>query len=95
MYVIHVGHATVRVRGQQHAEFFKTLTDRGYGLRQSQIRLGAAAFGQRMHLGIRRFYAAARKHISARRKTRAHGSACHQHFYALRTVAQQQNSGSG
>ena len=93
--VAHVSHAPVRVRGQQHTEFFKTLPYRSDGLGQTQIKLRATAFGKRMHLCIRRFNAAARKHIGAGSETRSHGTPCHQHFYALRAIAQQQNGSSG
>ena len=91
--VVHVSHAPVRVRGQQHTEFFKTFSYRSDGLGQSQVCLRAAAFGKRMHLCIRGFNAAARKHISTGRETRGHGAPCHQHFYALRAIAQKQHGG--
>ena len=91
--VVHISHAPVRVRGQQHTEFFKTFSNGCNRLGQTHIKLRAAAFGKRMHLGICGFDAAARKHISTGRETRGHGAPCHQHFDALRAIAQQQHSG--
>ena len=81
--------ATVGMARQQHAEFFKTLADGGNRLRQLHVALTGAARGLRMAGGVGGVNAAARKDVGAGRKTGRHGAPCHQHFDAVRRVAQQ------
>ena len=90
-----VGHAAIGMARQQDAQFFKAFANGRHGLGQQTIALRAATRGQGVGLGIGGVDAATRKHIGTRCKTGGHGAPRHEHFQALRAVAQQQHGGRG
>ena len=89
------GHSLIGPIGQQDAQFFEALANGSDGLSEVQVALGSAAQSMRMRRSIECVNAAARKNISARCKTGCQRAPCHEHFNALRAVAQQQHSGGG
>ena len=88
-----VGPAAVGMPGEQHAQLLKTFADGGNRLRQVQVTLAGAAAGLGVRSSVAGVNASAGEHIGAGREAGGHGAACHQHFEALRTVAQQQHGG--
>ena len=93
--VARIGPATIGAAGEEHAQLFKALADRGNGLRQVQVALTGPAAGLGVCIGVGRVDAATRKHIRARGKAGSHGTACHQHLEPQRAIAQQQHGGRG
>ena len=92
--VLCIGHVVVSAVGQQNAQFFKAFANGGDGLREVQVALRGPAQCMRMGCRIEGVNATTWEDISTRRETGRQRAPCHEHFNALRAVAQQQDRGS-